>query len=230
MTCSEARDIINCFTIGADKLTALNVVKRYLTDCERVENVEFILSCYPFENDKLAAIGILRTVRSDVGDLVAAGGHQGKSFLSFKVFSNRLVIIRGFFIGYAALGSLFTQSRPLELHTYGTLNEQSQHMPGGGKLLLPALAKSDVSPSQYSGHPSYAYKPGRDYARDRGYPGNHFSEGNWFNDTGSECPARPAVEGIYPKGAPLIGQHQAAQASVGFPNDQSAEMSKVICH
>ncbi|CAD5117936.1 DgyrCDS6680 [Dimorphilus gyrociliatus] len=208
MTCSEARDIINCFTIGNDKLSALNVVKRYLTDCERVESIEFILSCFPFEKDKYCALSILKTVRSDVADLMAAGGHQG----------------------YAALGSLFTQSRPLELHTYGSLNEQTQQMPGGGKLLLPALAKTDVSPSTYSGHPSYAYKQGRDYAADRGYPGNPFSEGSWFNETGGECPARPAVEGIYPTGAPLSGQHQAAQAPVGFPNDQSAEMSKVICH
>ena len=42
-------------------------------------------------------------VRSDVSDAVPAGGHQG----------------------YAALGGLYTQCRPLVPHLYGSVEEQS---------------------------------------------------------------------------------------------------------
>ena len=46
-------------------------------------------------------------VRSDVTDAVPAGGHQG----------------------YAALGGLYTQCRPLVPHLYGSVEEQWQHAP-----------------------------------------------------------------------------------------------------
>lgn len=59
-------------------------------------------------------------VRSDVFDQMASGGHQG----------------------YAALGGLYTQSRPLEPHLYGSVDEQwrerpvsNNHMGVGGRGL-----------------------------------------------------------------------------------------------
>ena len=75
---------------------------RYLTDCQTREGIDQILSAYPFENDKNRARCVLNTVRSDVWDKMASGGHQG----------------------YAALGGLFTQSRPLEQHLYGPVDKQ----------------------------------------------------------------------------------------------------------
>ena len=46
-------------------------------------------------------------VNSFVGDKVAAGGHQG----------------------YAALGGLYTQARPMVPHLYGNLDHQTQQIP-----------------------------------------------------------------------------------------------------
>ena len=46
-------------------------------------------------------------VRSDVADKIGAGGHQG----------------------YAAMGGLYTQARPLNTHLYGGLQEQALHIP-----------------------------------------------------------------------------------------------------
>lgn len=49
----------------------------------------------------------LYQVSSFVGEKVAAGGHQG----------------------YAALGGLYTQARPMVPHLYGDLYHQSQQIP-----------------------------------------------------------------------------------------------------
>ena len=46
-------------------------------------------------------------MRYDVHDVMAAGGHQG----------------------YAAVGGLFTQSRPLEAHLFGPISEQLKRVP-----------------------------------------------------------------------------------------------------
>ena len=64
----------------------------------------------------------------------------------------------------------------------------------------------------YTGHPSYAYPPGRDYATDRGYPGNGSADG----DGAEGFPARPPVEGSYPTGAPPLGMHQGGAHATGF--------------
>jgi len=150
MTCSEARDVIGAVSIHNDKLAVLDIVKRYLQDCQTREGAEQILSAFPFEADKQKAFTALSTVRSDVADLMPAGGHQG----------------------YAALGGLYTQCRPLVPHLYGSVEEQKIYTPGHGTIELPVEATSGVLPSMYTGHPSYAYPQGRDYAQDRGYPGN----------------------------------------------------------
>ena len=46
-------------------------------------------------------------MRSDVADMMAAGGHQG----------------------YAALGGLYTQARPLVPHLYGSVEDQKRFVP-----------------------------------------------------------------------------------------------------
>ena len=75
---------------------------------------------------------------------------------------------------------------------------------GQGTIALPVEARQGVVPSMYTGHPSYAYPQGRDYAADRGYPGNPSTEGSYI--------------GPFPTGAPPTGQHQGGPASTGFPN------------
>ena len=75
---------------------------------------------------------------------------------------------------------------------------------GHGSIQLPVEAKPGVLPSMYTGHPSYAYPQGRDYATDRGYPGN------------PELDIMP--QGPYPTGAPPMGQHQGGPAPTGFPD------------
>ena len=44
-------------------------------------------------------------------------------------------------------------------------------MQGKGVVEIPVRARARLLPSKYTGHPSYAYRRGRDYAHDRGYPG-----------------------------------------------------------
>ncbi|XP_041376072.1 uncharacterized protein LOC121388685 [Gigantopelta aegis] len=88
MSCQDARHIFGAMTIQRDKLIALDCTKRVLTDYHTRMGEEYILSCFPFEADKHQALQILRTVRSDIADIPAAGSHQG----------------------YAALGALYTQS------------------------------------------------------------------------------------------------------------------------
>ncbi|XP_064599508.1 uncharacterized protein LOC135466039 [Liolophura sinensis] len=179
MTCQEAREIINAISVSCDKLTALHCVKRVLSDSQTKLGEEYILSCFPFQMDKYNARNILYTVQSRVGDKMAAGGHQG----------------------YAALGGLYTQCRPLEPHLYGSLAEQESRAPGHGNIEMPITANAGVIPSVYTGHPSYAYPPDRTYEQDREYPGN-----TTFLSAGP-----------YPAGAPPLGHHSGAPAPTGFP-------------
>ncbi|KAJ8321504.1 hypothetical protein KUTeg_000944 [Tegillarca granosa] len=181
MTCKEARDIIGAVSVHNDKLRVLDCIKRVLSDSQTELGEEYILSAFPFEHDKYRAIQILRTVGSFVADNVAAGGHQG----------------------YAALGGLYTQARPLVPHLYGGLQEQQQHIPGYGKIEIPPEAQPGVVPSVYTGHPSYAYPPDKSYADDRGYPGNAT-----LKESGQPGP--------YPAGAPPLGYHSGAPNPTGF--------------
>lgn len=195
MTCNEARDIIGSFSIQNDKLRALGVVKRYICDTQVREGQEIIMGCYPFEDHKRRSLGILHTVRGDVFDQVPSGAHQG----------------------YAALGSLYTQCRPLVPHLYGSLYEQSQLTPGQGKVEVPTLARPTVLPSKYTGHPSYAFPQGRDYAEDRKYPGcGAYGEHLYYPGLGGECPAKNPVYAHYPAGATPLGMHHATAAPTAF--------------
>lgn len=78
---------------------------------------------------------------------------------------------------------------------------------GHGKIEVPVQAKAGLIPSNYNSHPSYAPAPGRDYATDRGYPGNEM-----YDDERS----RPVQCGDYPRGAPPLGMHQGGPAPMGF--------------
>ncbi|XP_060075314.1 uncharacterized protein LOC132555002 [Ylistrum balloti] len=182
MTCKDARGIIGAVSVHNDKLIVLDCIKRCLCDYQTTLGQEYILSAFPFEHDKQRAMQILQTVGSSVASKVAAGGHQG----------------------YAALGGLYTQARPMVPHLYGPLPMQAELIPGYGKIEIPPEAQPGVVPSVYTGHPSYAYPPDKSYAEDRGYPGNSsFSNG-------------PATHN-YPAGAPPLGHHSGAPYSTGFP-------------
>ncbi|XP_046368104.2 uncharacterized protein LOC124143253 [Haliotis rufescens] len=184
MTCKDSRDIIGAVSVHNDKLIVLNCVKRVLTDYQTRLGEEYILSAFPFEHDKHQALQILQTVRSDVADKVPAGGHQG----------------------YAALGGLYTQSRPLVPHLYGGLLHQTLSMAGQGQIEIPVTAKTNSMASMYSNHPSYMYPKDKSYAETRGYPG-HVG----FPATIDSVPA-------YPGGAPPLGRHSGAPAPTGFPS------------
>lgn len=60
-----------------------------------------------YENDKCRAKSIQQTVRSDVADMVPAGGHQG----------------------YASLGALYSQARPMLTNLYGDIPMQTEGAP-----------------------------------------------------------------------------------------------------
>ncbi|KAK7481698.1 hypothetical protein BaRGS_00027071 [Batillaria attramentaria] len=184
MSCQEARDILTAINIHNDRLIALDSIKRVLTDYQTTVGEEYILSTFPFEGDKKTALAILRTVRSDVADKIGAGGHQG----------------------YASLGGLYTQARPLHEHLYGSLADQALRMPGHGKIEIPPTAQKSYYPSIYTGHPSYAYPPDVPYEEHHGYPGT------------VGFPARVEGPSIpYPGGAPPLGNNTGAPAPTGFP-------------
>lgn len=183
MSCQDAREVLTAINIQNDRLIALDSIKRVLTDYQTVVGEEYILSTFPFEDDKNKALCILRTVRSDVADKIGAGGHQG----------------------YAAMGGLYTQARPMHPHLYGSLQEQALHIPGQGQIEVPPAAKPGVYPSIYTGHPSYAYPADKSYAEDRAYPGT------------IGFPASVDGPSHYPGGAPPLGNHSGAPAPTGFP-------------
>ncbi|KAL8608337.1 hypothetical protein ACOMHN_042204 [Nucella lapillus] len=183
MSCQEAREILTAISIQNDRLIVLDSIKRVLTDYQTIVGEEYILTTFPFQSDKHMALNILRTVRSDVADKIGAGGHQG----------------------YAAMGGLYTQASPLHPHLYGNLPEQTQQLPGQGKIEVPLTAQPGVVPSIYTGHPSYAYPADNTYAEDRGYPGT------------IGFPATVDGPSTYPGGAPPLGNHSGAPAPTGFP-------------
>ena len=86
---------------------------------------------------------------------------------------------------------------------------------GKGGIEVTCESKQGIVPSQYTGHPSYQYPQGRDYALDRGYPGQASMAGPGYS-MGPACSGRPQVASGYPAGAPLIGQHQSQAAATGF--------------
>ncbi|XP_067937147.1 uncharacterized protein [Watersipora subatra] len=192
MTCDDARAVINAVSVHNDKLIVLDCIKRALVDCNTELGKEFILSSFPYEEDKVKALRILATVRYDVHDVMAAGGHQG----------------------YAAVGGLFTQSRPLEAHLFGPIPEQLQRAAGHGEIKIPKTAQPGVVPSVYTGHPSYAYPQDKTYAEVRGYPE---TEG---------YPQETEPEPAYPAGAPpLSTTTSGAPAPMNWPSLHMREPS-----
>eukprot|EP00745_Piridium_sociabile_P017298 TRINITY_DN26034_c0_g2_i3.p1 TRINITY_DN26034_c0_g2~~TRINITY_DN26034_c0_g2_i3.p1 ORF type:complete len:263 (-),score=47.19 TRINITY_DN26034_c0_g2_i3:290-1078(-) len=183
LNCQDARDILTAINIQNDRLIVLDSIKRVLTDYQTIVGEEYILSAFPFESDKRMALNILRTVRSDAVDKIGAGGHQG----------------------YAAMGGLYTQARPLHPHQYGSLQQQALQIPGHGKIEVPVTAQPGVVPSIYTGHPSYSYPADKSYAEDRGYPGT------------VGFPATVDGPSSYPGGAPPLGNNTGAPAPTGFP-------------
>jgi len=196
MTCSEARDIIGTLSINNDKLTALSIIKRYLVDCQTREGRETILNCFPFDFHKHMAQSILHTVRSDVFDVMPVGGHQL----------------------YSAMGGLFGQSRPLLPNLFGSIYEQKLSWPSIGKLATPTLARLSVLPSRYTGHPSYAYPRGQDYAQAHGYPGCQVYTDEMYRPEprGRECPAKYPLFAHYPAGAPPLWAAIGSATPVAF--------------
>uniref|UniRef100_A0A1I8H6P5 DUF4476 domain-containing protein n=2 Tax=Macrostomum lignano TaxID=282301 RepID=A0A1I8H6P5_9PLAT len=148
MTCQEATQILGEFSLsGTDRLMALECLKRYLIDHQSTAGVEFLLSAFDNEKDKQCALSIAQTTVHYVADKLAAGGHQG----------------------YGATGGLYTQNWPLEVHLYGSLEEQMQRLPGHGEPSLPVHAKPGRTASLYSSHPSYAYPQDRSSYATRPY-------------------------------------------------------------
>ncbi|CAF2311420.1 unnamed protein product [Rotaria sp. Silwood2] len=107
MTCQQARNILASITVHNDRLEALQYVKRALNDAYTQEGTDYILSVFPFYEDKLKAGAILETVIAREGIRVAAGGH----------------------IGYGALGSSVVRAPPLNPHFYGPVAAQVAHLP-----------------------------------------------------------------------------------------------------
>ncbi|CAF1106687.1 unnamed protein product [Adineta steineri] len=129
MTCQQARNILASVTIHNDRLEALQYVKRALNDANTQEGNDYILSAFPFFEDKLKAAAILDTVIAREGVRVAAGGH----------------------IGYGALGSSVVRAAPLNPHFYGSVAAQVAHLPNHSQDASPVnKIFSPQAPSIYS--------------------------------------------------------------------------------
>lgn len=118
MLCAEGAEIVRAFTISNDALLALHCVKRALRDADTNEGVQVILDVLPAEGDKIKALNILGTCRGYAADRIAAGGHQL----------------------YGACGHLNTQSKPLDVHLYGSLEKQYESGPVSLAACLGCLA------------------------------------------------------------------------------------------
>nr|QJP04094.1 lophotrochin [Maculaura alaskensis] len=188
MTCDESRMILACVNIHNDKVTVLNSLKRVLCDCHTPLGKEYVMSSYPYESDKYRALRILQTVEPDMNAKTAAGGHQG----------------------YAPLGGLYTQSRPLEALLYGSITRQQNSSAGHGPIAVPPAADPGIKPAKYASHPSYAYPRDKTYMETKDYPGPNVlleDEPGYVNRS-------------YPTGAPPFGYHQGNKASFGYPNNE----------
>jgi len=91
-------------------------------------------------------------------------------------------------------------------------------MQGKGVVEIPVRARARLLPSKYTGHPSYAYRRGRDYAQDRGYPGcAAYGEHLYYpGSPGGYCPAKSPLYNIYPAGAPPLVMHHSTSVPAGF--------------
>lgn len=62
MTCQQASHILAAVSIPEDKLHALEYVKRAINDANTQEGQDYILNSFTFEDHKLIASRILKTV------------------------------------------------------------------------------------------------------------------------------------------------------------------------
>ena len=81
---------------------------------------------------------------------------------------------------------------------------------------MSAEVKQYSGPSLYHSHPSYAPPQGRDYAEDRGFPGNTVYDHPSTNPFPQACPNKPPLDNVYPAGAPPLGIHQGGPAPTGY--------------
>ena len=89
---------------------------------------------------------------------------------------------------------------------------------GKGVIEVPNMAQPRLLPSKYTGHPSYAYRRGRDYAQDRGYPGcGAYGEHLFYaGSPGGYCPAKSPLYNLYPAGAPPLVMHHSTSVPAGY--------------
>ncbi|XP_064641805.1 uncharacterized protein LOC135496399 [Lineus longissimus] len=184
MSCDESRMVLSCVSLHNDKVAVLNSLKRVLCDCHTNLGKEYVMSSYPYETDKYRALRILQTVQSDTTQKTPAGGHQG----------------------YAPLGCLYTQARPLEPHLYGAVSQQQNRAAGHGPIALPPAADPGILPSRYTSHPSYSYPRDKTYLETKNYPAPRVLMDQ----------DEPGYK-LYPTGAPPVGYDQRSPAQVGFP-------------
>jgi len=88
---------------------------------------------------------------------------------------------------------------------------------------VPIRAQPRLLPSKYVGPPSYAYRRGRDYAQDRGYPGcAAYGEHMYYpGNPGGYCPAKSPLYNIYPAGAPPLVMHHSSSVPAGYQRHTS---------
>lgn len=171
MTCQQARHILASVTVHNDRLEALQYVKRALNDAHTQEGTDYILSVFPFFDDKLKAAAILDTVIARDAIRVAAGGH----------------------IGYGALGSSVVRAVPLNPHFYGPVAEQVSHLPNHSQQAGPARTVFPPKPASIYNH-AESYLPPRQ-ATD--VAGHFTSKAGFTNNTQDTAYSRAAPSNIY---------------------------------
>lgn len=156
LSCQEARSLLASIPIPEDRLVALQYVKRALYDGNTQEGIDNIVSTYTFEEHKLTAARILKSVANRDGIQVAAGGHQG----------------------YAPLGTLYTNATPNNVHIYGHPLLQVQHLPN--HLITSESFNQNTQTNINPKYPSTIYKSNlpesvylSTYAKANDYPSNN---------------------------------------------------------
>ncbi|CAF0944584.1 unnamed protein product [Adineta steineri] len=134
MTCQQARNILASVTIHNDRLEALQYVKRALNDANTQEGNDYILSAFPFFEDKLkAALNDANTQEGNDYILSAFPFFEDKlkaaAILDTVIAREGVRVAAGGHIGYGALGSSVVRAAPLNPHFYGSVAAQVAHLP-----------------------------------------------------------------------------------------------------
>lgn len=127
MNCQQATHILAAIAIPEDRLEALEYVKKFvnqliqkqiqsfkitffsraINDGNTQEGQDYIVNLFTFEDHKLIAAKILKSIVAKKGIQVAAGGH----------------------LGYAPMGCLYTNAVPNHPHIYGPVLDQVKGLP-----------------------------------------------------------------------------------------------------